>query len=237
MAPTTKTDSIVVIAGYGPGISASVARKFASLGYSKIALLSRTQTKLDAAAAELVATHKITAKGFAVDLADPPAVQSVLAAVRDDLAGTIGVLFWNPFGQGQGIFDLTAETLNNNIALSVTSLVLAVQKIADDLAANNGAILVTGGSLSLENDGSAQLAVDWNVATLAISKAAQRKAVHVLHFALKGKGIFVGEVTVHEIVKGTDFDAAGTATLTPESVADKFSELESKRNAVFVSVP
>ncbi|KAJ3141462.1 hypothetical protein HK100_006472 [Physocladia obscura] len=237
MAPTANTNSIIVIAGYGPGISASVARKFASLGYTKIALLSRTQTKLDTAAAELVATYNITAKGFAVDLADPPAVQTVLATVRENLAGTIGILFWNPGGNAKGIFDLTVETFGNDIASKVTSLVLAVQKIVDDLAANNGAVLVTGGRLSLESDESAQLAVDWNAGTLAIGKAAQRKAVHILHFALKGKGVFAGEVTVLEIVKGTSFDAAKTATLSPESIADKFAELESKRNAVFVSVP
>ncbi|KAJ3115905.1 hypothetical protein HK100_001209 [Physocladia obscura] len=237
MAPTTKTDSIVVIAGYGPGISASVAKKFASLGYTKIALLSRRQTKLDAAAAELVATHNISAKGFAVDLSNPTAVQTVLAAIREDLAGTIGVLFWNPYGKPQGIFDLTAEGLDNNIASSVTSLVLAVQRIVDDLAANNGAVLLTGAGLSLENDTFVQMTVDWNAATQAISKAAQRKTVHILHFALKPKGIFVGEVTVLESVKGTPFDVAQTATLTPEAVANKFAELESKRDAIFVSAP
>jgi short-subunit dehydrogenase len=40
----------IVVAGYGPGISNAVATKFGKQGY-RVALLSRTQAKLDAAVA------------------------------------------------------------------------------------------------------------------------------------------------------------------------------------------
>ncbi|KAJ3101899.1 hypothetical protein HK100_004453, partial [Physocladia obscura] len=211
MVSTTKIGSIVVIAGFGLGISASVAEKFASLGY-KIAFLSRTQAKLDSAAANLSAAHNISAKGFAVDLADPQAVLAVLDVIRKELNGTIGILFWNPDGKIQSIFDLTADTLNSNVISWMILLPIAV--------------LVTGAGLALENDVSARLA---RAASVAISMAAQRKAVHILHFALKEKGVYVGEVTVLDVVKGTRFDDDGTATLTPESIADQFAELEFKR--------
>jgi hypothetical protein len=109
-------------------------------------------------------------------------------------------------------------------------LIAAVQAAQADLRTNKGAILVTGGSLALENDTSTGIAVDWGATTLAVSKAAQRKLVHILHKDLAREDIYVAEVTVAATVRGTGFDKEGKSPLTAEAVADTFYDLYTKRD-------
>ncbi len=75
-----------------------------------------------------------------------------------------------------------------------------------------------------------------NASTLAISKAAQRKAVHLIAATLAKDGIFVGEVTVLGTIKGTVFDS-GSDGLAPEAVANKFLELYTARAPTAVNFP
>lgn len=82
----------------------------------------------------------------------------------------------------------------------------------------------------MESDENAQMAVDFNMITLFVPKAAQRKLVHTLHKAFQPDGIYVAEVTVAGMVKGTGFDPEGKSDLTPEVIAERFWELESKRD-------
>lgn len=59
---------------------------------------------------------------------------------------------------------------------------------------------------------------------LGVMKAAQHKLVRILNRALAEKGIYVGEVTVLGMVKGTAFDS-GQATIEPLAVAELFFKL------------
>jgi hypothetical protein len=76
------------------------------------------------------------------------------------------------------------------------------------------------------------MGVAWNAATLAVSKAAQRKLVQYMHFALKPKNIYVCEVTVMGAVKGTPFDADGKSTLTKEAIAEEFLKAYKEETSV-----
>ena len=105
-----------------------------------------------------------------------------------------------------------------------------MQAAHDDLKATQGAILVTGGGLSIESDESTQFTLDLGLATLAIAKTAQRKLVHILHKGLAHEGIYVAEVTVVGLVRGTAFDPDGKSSLTSESIAEEFWGLLSKRD-------
>ncbi|KAJ3107033.1 hypothetical protein HDU97_005002 [Phlyctochytrium planicorne] len=219
---------VIVVAGYGTGISHAVAEKFGGLGY-KVALVSRTQSKLDEAAKAFLAKG-ITAKGFAVDLSKPTAVKELIATIRSQF-GQIGILHWNAYGSGAGVLTATLDELHLNFDVSIASLILASQAVVEDLKSTNGSILVTGGGFGLENEGAVAAAVSFNAATLAIAKAAQRKTVHLLNASLKEFGVYAGEVTVLGLVKGTAWDS-GNATITPESVADAFARLHEKRDKV-----
>jgi len=66
-------------------------------------------------------------------------------------------------------------------------------------------------------------------------KAAQHKTVGLLHEKLKPKGVYVGEVVVLGLVKGTAFDQ-GNATIEPAAVAERFWELSQKRAETTVAI-
>lgn len=50
-------EKLIAVAGYGPGISAAVARKFGRQGF-KVALISRTKAKLEAAASGKMTSYR-----------------------------------------------------------------------------------------------------------------------------------------------------------------------------------
>ena len=102
------------------------------------------------------------------------------------------------------------------------------RSVLPDLEAHKGAVLVTGGGFAFYDESVDAAAVEWGAMGLAITKAAQHKATGLLHKKLGSKGIYVGEVVVLGMVKGTAFDS-GHATLNAADIADKFWELFEKR--------
>ena len=207
----------IIICGHGPGISDAVARRFGKAGHP-VALVARNADRLAEAARGLDADG-IQAAAFPCDLTDPDAVQKLIGAVRDRL-GPIGIVHWNAYTAGAG--DLATAPpgeLRPVLDCAVTGLVAAVQTALPDLKAQRGAVLVTGGLLGNSDPALDEMAVSWRSMGLAISKAAQRKTVALLHHRLAADGIYVGEVVVAAIVKGTAFDR-GNATLDPAIVAN-----------------
>jgi hypothetical protein len=49
--------------------------------------------------------------------------------------------------------------------------------------------------------------------------------------------VYVGEVVVLAIVKGTRFDQQGHGTLEPDEIATKFWEMHQRRTAATVNLP
>lgn len=221
----------LIVCGHGPGISDAVARRFGKAGHP-VAIVARNADRLAEAARGLNADG-IKAAAFPCDLTDPDAVQKLVATVRDRL-GPIGVVHWNAYTAGAG--DLTAGSpheLRTVLDCAVIGLVAAVQAALPDLKEQRGAVLVTGGGLGNLDPKIEDMAVSWNAMGLAISKAAQRKTVALLHRRLAGDGVYVGEVVVISTVKSTAFDQ-GQATLDASVVADRFWELNERRDQTSV---
>jgi len=223
----------IVVCGHGPGISHAVAKKFAAEGFS-VAIIARNTERLNAAAKELSSTgHKVAA--FTADLGDPAAVKAVIKKVRAEL-GPITIVHWNAYGHGAG--DLTTADPAELLAafnVGVTGLVAAVQEALPDLTAqpNQAAVLVTGGGFAFYDAKVDAMAVEWNAMGIAISKAAQHKAVGILSAKLAPAHIYVGEVVVLGMVKGTAFDN-GHATLDANDIAAKFHALYTARKELSV---
>jgi hypothetical protein len=118
--------------------------------------------------------------------------------------------------------------------VSVLGLVAGVQEALPDLKKEKGAVLVTGGGLGFHNPQVDTMAVSWNAMGLAVGKAAQHKAVGLLHQKLAGEGVYVGEVVVLGPVKGTAFDN-GSAKLEASDIAEKFWELHKGRKEATVN--
>jgi NAD(P)-dependent dehydrogenase (short-subunit alcohol dehydrogenase family) len=226
----------IIVCGYGPGISAAVARKFGSEGY-RVALVSRSADKLDAGVRAL-SEAGVTAKAFPCDLADPDAVSRMVADVREQL-GPVHTLHWNAYGGGGG--DLTtcsAADLRRTFDVGVTGAVIAVQSALPDLKAQGGAVLITGGGFAFYSDPVDKMATQWNVMDVALVKAAQHKLTGLLHQKLAADGVFVGSVIVLGMVNGTAFDHAHDGSgLNPDDIAGAFWKLATERNEVSVKFP
>jgi NADP-dependent 3-hydroxy acid dehydrogenase YdfG len=226
----TKT---IVVCGYGPGIADAVARQFGAQGFA-VALVARRADKI-AAAAEALGQRGITARPFAADLSDPVAVGAVVERVRDSL-GPIAVVHWNPYSNAAA--DLTSASIQELrivLDLGVVGLVAAVQAALPDLTSERGAVLVTGGGIALHDDKIDHQAVNWGAMGLSVAKAAQHKLVGVLGAKLAKDGIYVGEVMVLGVVKGTAFDT-GQGTIEPATVGKRFWELYTARTPRVVQV-
>lgn len=219
----------IVVCGYGPGISDGVARRFGAEGF-RVALVARSKDKLERGASAL-SEAGIEARGFPCDLGDPGAVRAMIAEVRAAL-GPITVVHWNAYaGLAGDVLSADVEALRTVLDVGVTGLVVAVQEALPDLKSQDGAaVLVTGGGFAFYDPKVDAMAVQYQAMGLAVAKAAQHKLTGLLHTRLATEGVFVGEVIVLGMVKGTAFDS-GHATLEPSAIGAKFWELYEARSA------
>ena len=225
----------ILVCGYGPGIANAVARKFGAEGFS-VALVGRSRDRLSTATRELE-TGGVKVAAFPTDLADPSAMAGLVADVSREL-GTATVIHWNAPAVGAG--DLSVDDpfeLRAAFDVSVTSLVATVQAALPDLRGKtDAAVLVTNGAVALHDPKLDTLAVEQSFMGAAVAKSAQHKVVTLLSRKLKPQGIYVGEVVVAGIVKGTVYDKAGAGILTADEVAARFWLLYRERPETFVSM-
>jgi NADP-dependent 3-hydroxy acid dehydrogenase YdfG len=224
----------IMIGGYGPGISDAVARKFASEGY-QVALVARSKDKLQAAAKNLSALGP-RVEAFPCDLSAPEDIEKLIEDVRSGL-GPITVLHWNAYaGLAGDVTTARPAELRKVFDVGVTGLLAAVQAALPDLRSQkDAAVLVTGGGFALYDDKVDKMIVEYKAMGLGVVKAAQHKLVGILRHKLGAEGIYVGEVVVLGLVKGTAFDS-GNATLDASTVADKFWELYQARSETSANV-
>jgi NAD(P)-dependent dehydrogenase (short-subunit alcohol dehydrogenase family) len=220
----------IVVGGFGPGISNAVAERFGKEGFS-VALVARNAERLQAGVRSLEAKG-VRAAAFPADLSDPAAIEALIAKVRAQL-GPITVLHWNAYGSGGGdLLSAKPAEIRSVFELPVVGLVTALQAALPDLRAQKeSALLVTNGGLGLFDPQLDALAVEWGAQGLAVANSAKHKLVRILSAKLEPEGIYVGEVVVTSLVKGTAFDS-GNATLEPSRVAAKFWDLYRSRSEV-----
>ncbi len=230
MAPT------LVVCGYGPGISAAVARKFGSQGF-QVALVARSRDRLEQGAQALQA-QGITARAFPCDLGDLDAVKNLFVQISSDF-GPVTVLHWNAYvGKAGDLTTCDPADLRLVLDVGVTGAVAAVQAALPDLREQQqAAILITGGGFAYYDQQVDSRIVRWNAMGLGVTKAAQHKLTHLLHHKLKSEGIYVGSVMVLSLVKGTAFDTSGGQGLEPSTVADRFWQLYEARSPITVTIP
>jgi len=223
----------IIVVGYGPGISTGVAEKFGAEGFN-VALVGRTRAKLDAGVAALKAKGA-SAAAFVADASDPAAIASVVAEVRKTF-GAITAFQWNAYGGGQG-GDLTTSSpaeIRGVFDVAITGLLAMVQATHADLKANKGAILVTNGAFGELDAGVNQFAVSSNNMGLALSNAAKHKLVGLLAAKLGGDGIYVGEVMIAGVIKGTGWATDNPNAIEPTRVGEAFYRLFEQRSDNYV---
>jgi NAD(P)-dependent dehydrogenase (short-subunit alcohol dehydrogenase family) len=219
----------IVVAGYGPGISAAVAERFGREGF-QVALVGRSAEKLEAAAKTLAAKG-IKAAAFPADLGDPAAVRGVVEKVRSSL-GPISVIEWTaytPASVAGDILAATAEDIRALFEVSVVGLLAAVQAALPDLRSEKGALLVTNGGAGFVDPTMDGVLVQYGIMGLGLGNAAKHKLVGLLAKKLEGDGIYVGEIMIRGTIKGTPFDRGQGPTIEGKAVAEKYWELYTAR--------
>ncbi|WP_406853787.1 SDR family NAD(P)-dependent oxidoreductase [Alsobacter sp. KACC 23698] len=187
----------LAIVGYGPGIGAAVARRFAQAGYRVLGLSRRADGP--AGAVEL----------RQADASDPSSLSAALSGERVD------ALVFNAYRMtpAAGPSDLTPEDLMADMQVNLAGALASVRAVLPGMRTRGtGAILFTGGGLAFDPTG-------WlAAASLAAGKAALRNFAQALNAELAPQGIHAGTVTVAGMVQpGTPFD--------PDHIADAFWDL------------
>ncbi|HEY2177610.1 MAG TPA: SDR family NAD(P)-dependent oxidoreductase [Caulobacteraceae bacterium] len=220
----------IVIVGFGPGVSAAMARRFGAEGFS-VGLIARNSDRL-AAGVEALKARGLTAAAFAADASDPAAIAAALGKVRDAL-GPITVLHWNAFSGAEAADLLAVEPIEaaRVFDVAVVGLLAAVHAVLPDLrAAEKGAILVTNGAFGEMNPMMDAFAIRLAAMGVALANAAKAKLVGLLAERLKDDGVFVGEVTIAGAIKGTPTATEGG--IEGSRVADRFWELYAARDGI-----
>ncbi len=225
----------ILVCGFGPGISAAVAEKFGAEGFS-VGLVARNAERLEAGVKALAAKG-VKARAYPTDLTDTAAIEALVKKAHDEL-GPLTVLHWNAYGSGAGdLLTATKKDLDGALDVALVSLITAVRAALPDLKAQPGeaGVLVTNGGLGYSNPQVDATAVAWGAMGLAVANAAKMKLVGLLSEKLKGDQIYVGQVVVNGLVKGTAFDS-GNATLEPSAIAGKFWDLYRARQAISTDI-
>ena len=207
------SNPVIVVVGAGPGVSGSVARRFAREGYG-VGLLGIDQSELDGLA-ETLRDGGVDVDTAVVDITD---VEPCTAAIAElgEYFGRIDVLHFNPsaFRQKDPLH-LTVRELLEDVALGVGALLTAVQA-ARPFMGVGGRVTVTG-SMAADKP--------WNeAASLGVQKAGVRNLVRSLDTTLEPDGIRAVSVTV----RGT---LSREGVFTPDRVAEAIHAAASQDEA------
>lgn len=196
------TDRAIVVVGAGPGVSGSVARRFARDGYD-VGLLGRDPDQLDLLADQLLAAGR-EVETAVVDVTDHDAARDAVDAMGRRF-GRIDVLHFNPSAfREKDPLELTPAELLEDVALGVGGLLSAVQGARPHLVP--GSRVTATGSMAADRP--------WNrAASLGVQKAGLRNLVHSLDATLAPDGVRAVSVTV----RGT---LADEGAFTPDRVAE-----------------
>jgi len=178
-----------VIAGVGPGLGESLARKFATEG-CRVALLARSEEYIE----ELADDLPEPGDGLAVptDLARPAEIRAAFETVREEL-GPVDVLVNHASaGSWSGLLDASVEDIDRAWAVNGRGAFVASQEAAEDMVAGDGGTIVfTGATSALRGrDG----AIGFSAAKFAARGMAESMArelgpegVHVAHVVIDGQ--------------------------------------------------
>jgi NADP-dependent 3-hydroxy acid dehydrogenase YdfG len=193
---------VIVVVGAGPGVSGSVARRFADEGYD-VGLLGQDQDVLDELAADLEGRGVEIGQAL-VDVTDEAAARDAVRRMGEH-TGRIDVLHFNPSTfREKDPLQLTVTELLEDVALGVGALLTVVQAARPYMSA--GARVSVTGSMAADEP--------WEkAASLGVQKAGVRNLVHSIDKTLAPDGIRAVSVTV----RGT---LAREGAFTPDRVAE-----------------
>lgn len=205
----------IAIIGAGPGLGFSLAKTFGRHGF-RVAMVSRTQEKLDQYAEQL-SEMGIEAKGFAADITNKMQLTRAFQQIRNTF-GTIDVMEFSPQSGNvatTSVLDTTDENvlpIFNNVVIGAINS--ARQVIPEMTERGEGALLFTS-DLSAMSPSSM-------FGNSGIAMSGLRNYILNLHERLLPLGVFVGHLSISPLIKRVSgFD--------PDQVAEAWYNLYVKR--------
>jgi NAD(P)-dependent dehydrogenase (short-subunit alcohol dehydrogenase family) len=196
----------LLLIGAGPGVGASVVRRFGREGF-RGTLISRGGETLEQLATDL-RSDGLESEAVAADIEDLDGYREALERIFS-APGAPGVTVYNAALSDPGeILDTTLGRLRTAYAVDVLGAVVAAQVAVPVLrAAGTGTLLFTSG-------GFADHPVP-ALASLSMGKAALRSAATLIAAGVQEDGVHAATVTIAgSVVRGTAFD--------PDNIADLF---------------
>jgi len=210
---------VCVVIGAGPGLGIACARRWAREGY-KVALVSRTASKLQAIAAENPGTF-----AFPGDVTDPASLKAALTAVEQQL-GEIHTVVYNAGNSVLATYEnVTHEKLEMSMKTNVHGLLTVAQHVGPKMTARGeGVIAVTGATAALRGK---PITVGF-----ATAKAAQRMLTQSLARDLGPKGIHCFYSIIDgRIGAGSGDEGENGSRLDPDGIAENYWYVaQQKRN-------
>lgn len=177
-----------VIAGVGPGLGASIARKFVAEGCA-VGLFARSSAFIDDLAEEL--NEDGDALAVQTDITDAEAVAAGFDEVREAF-GSVDVLVNHASGGAwKRLMDLSSDDFEHALAVGTHgSFYCSQEAVADMLEEGSGTVIFTGATSSVRgNEG----ALAFSTAKFAVRGMAESMArdlgsqgIHVAHVVIDG---------------------------------------------------
>lgn len=209
---------VSVIAGVGPGLGASLARKFAKEG-CRLALLARSSDYLESLSEEI---RQLGREILAIptDIGEPGQVSGAFERIRDQL-GPVDVLINNasasgPFGQP--FVEVTPQSFARGWQVGVLGPFLCSQAVAPDMLSKAaGCILFTGATSSVRG----------GAITFSSAKFGLRGLAQALARELWPKGIHVAHIIIDGVIRQTENDPGAEdqfaePLMNPAAIADLY---------------
>ncbi|GAB4359808.1 MAG: SDR family oxidoreductase [Kiloniellaceae bacterium] len=205
------TETVLVV-GAGPGLSASVARRFAADG-ARVALAARHPEKLQGLASDL------GARTYACDVAERASVDTLVAQVTADL-GVPDVVLFNASGRVRGPFtELDPEAVKQALLVACYGGYLVCNAVVPGmLDRGSGTILLTGASASVKGYARS--------ASFAMGKFGLRGLAQSLARELQPQGIHVAHFVIDGGIRSADRPDDGTdRLLDPDAIAETYFQV------------
>lgn len=206
----------IAIIGAGPGLGASVARRFGAEGYD-VALIARDQSRLDALTSQLT-SEGVSARGYSADVRAPASLTDALDRAAQELS-PIGILQYSPLPAQEflrPVLETTAADLAAAIEFSVFGPLTAVNHCLPGMRSlGHGTVLfINGGSAVHPNP---------RFAGTSIAFAGESALAQMLHDTLAPESIHVTQLIIHGAI------TPGHPRTDPAALADTIWQLHTHR--------
>ena len=213
-----RADRVVAIVGVGPGLGASLARRFAREGYL-VVLMARRRESVQPIEEEVRAAGR-RALAVALDAGDPASVHDAFRSARD-LAGDPDVLVYNASGfVVRPTLETSPEEFEDCWRATCYGAFLSVREVVPQMVQRgSGTVLLTGATASTR--GSA------GFAAFAVGKFGLRALSQSLAREVAPRGVHVAHVVIDGMI-----ESGATAStdprhprLLPDAIAEAYWQL------------